>query len=270
MKRILLAFLVLFLLPLHPAEATPVQGYLNWSVLMCKFADRPGEPRDRLFFEELFTPVGAGQRGLHDFIASQSRGRATTGGTVVKGWFTMPYTWQQSKEAPRAERIDQCVRTVRAAGYTPPPEHRIAVMLNAGDIDSGAYGTAFLLDAHGWNSAWAVHEAMHTLGVGHGFSDDLTLKRYDWSQPGEYDDHWDVMSVDHIHHSRWSDKFGQGAIGFNAPRLDEVGWLPQNRVLTAGKDGQVTTSVQLAPIERQDLPGTLMVRVPYDVKNLNR
>ncbi|MED7931497.1 hypothetical protein SMD20_45265 [Nonomuraea sp. LP-02] len=62
MRRLLvLAFAALIgglLLPGQAAHATPVQGYLPWSILLCKFADHPEEPQPPSYFEELFLPAG--------------------------------------------------------------------------------------------------------------------------------------------------------------------------------------------------------------------
>ncbi|NUW38305.1 hypothetical protein HTZ77_43955 [Nonomuraea sp. SMC257] len=264
----LAALFAALLLPARAADATPVQGYLAWSILLCKFSDRPVEPQPPSYFEEFFLPAGKGQKAVFDFVDQQSRGRSTTAGSVVKGWYTMPYTWQQSKDANRAEKIEQCVRTVKAAGYTPPADHRIAVMLNAGDLDSGASGTRIVLDSAGWKAGLGVHEFMHAHGLGHSFSNDLNYRNAEWSQPGEYDDPWDIMSAQN-HYGPWTGKFSYGAVGFNGPHLDEVGWLPSPRVITAGQDGRTRMTVQLAPLERQDLPGPLLLRVPFDPNDLN-
>ncbi|MGW5162079.1 hypothetical protein ACWEPN_41980 [Nonomuraea wenchangensis] len=272
MKRLLvLAFAALIgglLLPGQAAHATPVQGYLSWSILLCKFADHPEEPEPPSYFEELFLPEGKGQKGVFDFLDQQSRGRATTAGSVVKGWYTMPYTLQQSKDVNRPGKIDQCVQTAKAAGYTPPADHRIAVMLNVGYVDSGAWGTSFLLDQTAWKAGLAAHEFMHGHGVGHSFSNDPNWRIADWAEAGEYDDPWDLMSAQN-HYGPWTGKFSWGVVGFNGPHLDEVGWLPYPRVVTAGQDGRTSMTVQLAPLERQDLPGALLLRVPFDPADLN-
>ncbi|MET8989446.1 hypothetical protein ABZW49_28695 [Nonomuraea wenchangensis] len=272
MRRLLvLAFAALIgglLLPGQAAHATPVQGYLSWSILLCKFADHPEEPEPPSYFEELFLPAGKGQKGVFDFLDQQSRGRATTAGSVVKGWYTMPYTLQQSKDVNRPGKIDQCVQTAKAAGYTPPADHRIAVMLNVGYVDSGAWGTSFLLDQTAWKAGLAAHEFMHGHGVGHSFSNDPNWRIADWAEAGEYDDPWDLMSAQN-HYGPWTGKFSWGVVGFNGPHLDEVGWLPYPRVVTAGQDGRTSMTVQLAPLERQDLPGALLLRVPFDPADLN-
>ncbi|MCK2217097.1 hypothetical protein MF672_025370 [Actinomadura sp. ATCC 31491] len=125
-----------------------------------------------------------------------------------------------------------------------------------------------LLDAYGWRSGLAAHEFMHAHGVGHSFSNDFRYRNAEWSLPGEYDDPWDLMSAQN-HYGPWTEKFQVGPVGFNGPHLDEVGWLPSSRVITAGKDGRTSLMVQLAPLERQDLPGTLLIRVPFDPADLN-
>ncbi|MET8054994.1 hypothetical protein ABZU75_46255 [Streptosporangium sp. NPDC005286] len=272
MQRFLIAALAaLFtalLLPVQAANAVPIQGALSWSILLCKFSDRPQEPQPPQFFKDFLLPDGKGQKGAHDFFEQQSRGRALATDSVVKGWYTMPYTWQQSKDASRRERIDQCLFTAIVAGYIPPAHHRIAVLLNDQGVDTaGADRTRIVLDVDGWQSGVAVHEMLHTYGVGHSFSNSTqNLPGY---QPGEYDDAWDIMSASG-HFGQPTDRFGKGVVGSNGPLLDEVGWLPSNRVVTAGQDGRTSMTVQLAPLERQDLPGLLLLRVPFDANDLTR
>lgn len=125
-----------------------------------------------------------------------------------------------------------------------------------------------VLDADGWLAGLTVHEFMHIHGVGHSFSNDPDYRNAEWAQVGEYDDPWDIMSAQH-HYGPWTGKFSWGAVGFNGPHLDEVGWLPSSRVITVGRDGRTSMTVQLAPLERQDLPGPLLLRVPFDPADLN-
>ncbi|MEV4376206.1 hypothetical protein [Streptosporangium sp. NPDC049644] len=103
-----IALLALLCLPALPAQAYPVQGDLPWSVLLCKFADRPEGPRPPQFFRELFTDAGKGLGGFADHLADQSGGRTGMAGSVVKGWYTMPVTVEQAKAKSR--------RVLRPAG----------------------------------------------------------------------------------------------------------------------------------------------------------
>jgi hypothetical protein len=231
-------------------------GYLKWSILLCKLADRPAEPQPPSFFEKLFLPKGAGQLGVHDFFDQQSRGRVSMAMSVVKGWFTMPYTYAQVNSAGRGEKIDQCIRTAKAQGYTPPSDHRIAVMLNDPDLESGAHNGRVILDSEGWASGLAVHEMLHSYGFQDSYSD-ATNPPAD-VETGMYGDPWDIMSAQ----SHWgvgTRKFGKGPVGANGPNMEKAGWLPYWRILTAGQDGRTSMTVQLTPLERPDLPGTLLL-----------
>src|SRR5262249_18804269 len=56
--------------------------------------------------------------------------------------------------------------------------------------------------------------------------------------------------------------------GFNAHHIDEMGWLPRPRILTAGADGQLTNSVTLAALNHPEASGFLIARVPFDPADL--
>lgn len=258
-----ITLLALICVPALPAQAYPVQAYLPWSVLLCKFADHPNtEPQPPQFFRELFTDAGRGLGGFADFLADQSGGRASVAGSVVKGWYTMPVTVEQAKAKSRWQRTEDCVRTAAAAGYTVPSDHRIAVMINYA-WDSGSTGGRPLLDPLAWNLGFTTHEALHGYGRDHSFSDDPTYRNAEWSQIGEYDDQWDVMSAMNIH-TYQTERFGTSAVGLNGPTRDEMGWLDPWRIVTLGADGVASRTVRLVPLERPGQTGTLMVRVPFD------
>ncbi|WP_066367649.1 hypothetical protein [Herbidospora mongoliensis] len=273
MRRILTAALAalftVLLLPGQPASATPIQGYLKWSILLCKLADRPAEQQPPSFFEDLYLPKGAGQGGVHDFFDLQSRGRATMTMSVVKGWFTMPYTYAQVNAANRPRKVDQCLETAKAQGYTPPADHRIAVMLNDPDLESGGDGRGrVVIDSEFFHaSGLAVHEMLHSYGYDDSFAkaeDDTANER-----KLRYADPWDIMTAQ-THYAAQTARFGRGLVGFNGPNMDRAGWIPYPRVLTAGQDGRTSMTVRLAPLEQPHLPGTLLVRIPFDPQDLRR
>ncbi|MGW0588814.1 hypothetical protein [Streptosporangium sp. NPDC002607] len=257
-----IALLALVCVPALPAQAYPVQGDLPWSVLLCKFADRPEEPRPPQFFRELFTDAGKGLGGFADYLADQSGGRTSVAGSVVKGWYTMPFTLEQARTKDRWQRIEDCVQTAAAAGYTVPSNHWTAVMINA-PVDSGSWGKRVLLDPLAWNLGFTTHELLHGYDRDHSFSDDPTYRNADWSQIGEYDDEWDIMSAMHIH-TYETERFGTSAVGLNGPTRDEMGWLEPHRIVTLGADGVASRTVRLVPLDQPSKVGTRMVRVPFD------
>ncbi|GGQ71806.1 metallopeptidase domain-containing protein [Couchioplanes azureus] len=248
-----------------PAAATPVRNNTPWSVLLCKSSDRPAEPKPPSFFANFLTQAGAGTGGAADYFADQSGGRVSLAGSVVRGWFTERFTFEENKNTDRGTRIQRCVDAAAAGGYTVPASHRVVAILNDG-TDSGAAGGRVLLDQNAWNLGFAAHEMLHGYNLGHSFSNDTTYQNAPWSQPGEYDDPWDEMSAMHIYGTAGT--YGTNPVGLNAYHRDELGWLAKNRVLTMGADGVGTRTVTLAPLERPQAAGPLLVRIPYNPGDL--
>ncbi|MGW0591548.1 hypothetical protein [Streptosporangium sp. NPDC002607] len=277
LRRSLLAVLAsavaLTWLPAQPALATPIQGQTPWSVLLCKFADHSEEPKDPQYFKDLFTTEGLGKGGLADFIAEQSRGRASMAGSVVKGWFPMSVTAEQWKAQSPEARVKSCTNTANPV----PANHRLAVMVNApvgldAKVPLAETTLPVVLDPPLWDLATVTAHVLNRSGLSYPRS---TLWRSPsspvWTAPGQYDDPWDTLSNPNIHAAP-SQRFGRGTVGLSGPHLDELGWLPGDRVVTLGKDGVATRTIKLAPLERPDLPGALLVRVPtrsYTPDNLS-
>ncbi|MFC4897701.1 hypothetical protein ACFQVD_25320 [Streptosporangium amethystogenes subsp. fukuiense] len=273
MKRASLAVLAsavaLTWLPAQPALATPIQGQTPWSVLLCKFADHFEEPKNPQHFEDLFTTEGLGKGGLADFVAEQSRGRASMAGSVVKGWFPMSVTAEQWKAQSPEARVKSCTNAAGIGGYGVPAGHRLAVMVNASvgldaKVPLDETTAPVVLDPPLWDLATVTAHVLNRSGLSYPRS---TLWRSPswpvWTAPGQYDDQWDALSNPNVHAAP-SARFGRGTVGLSGPHLDELGWLPGDRVVTLAKDGVTTRTVKLAPLERPDLPGTLLVRVPHD------
>ncbi|MFI6453847.1 hypothetical protein ACIBF6_20080 [Streptosporangium amethystogenes] len=268
LRRSLLAVLAssvaLTWLPAQPALATPIQGQTPWSVLLCKFADHAEEPKDPQYFKDLFTTEGLGKGGLADFIAEQSRGRASMAGSVVKGWFPMSVTAEQWKAQSPEARVKSCTNTANPV----PANHRLAVMVNApveldAEVPLAETTAPVVLDPPLWDLATVTAHVLNRSGLSYPRS---TFWRSPSEQrrtaPGQYDDEWDALSNPNVHAAP-SARFGRGTVGLSGPHLDELGWLPGDRVVTLAKDGVTTQTVKLAPLERPDLPGTLLVRIPH-------
>ncbi|MEV0678677.1 hypothetical protein AB0I60_19380 [Actinosynnema sp. NPDC050436] len=248
-----------------PAQAVPVQGSTGWSILLCKFSDRPAEPRTPQFFRDFLTPEGIGLGGVADYFADQSRGRVTLNGSVVRGWYTMPFTLAQELPKERWVKIQDCVDTAARNGYTVPAGHRTLAVLND-QSDGGEQGGRVVLGLGAWNVGFAAHEMLHSYGLDHSFSDDPTFHLPD-TRVGEYDDPWDVMSAMRIH-SFTTPRFGTSAVGLNGYFRDKLGWLQGSRVLTLGADGVGARNVTLAPLENANTGLPQLIRIPFDPGDL--
>ena len=74
-----------------------------WLILLCKFSNHPEEPQTPGFFENFFTKPGTG--GLFDYWSETTFGFVNLNQSVVKGWFTLPYTLEEDQKRDRAARI---------------------------------------------------------------------------------------------------------------------------------------------------------------------
>lgn len=250
----------------QPAAATPIRNNTAWSVLLCKFSDKPATPQPATFFANFLTHAGAGTGGVADYLTDQSGGRVSLAGSVVRGWYTMSWTLASFQTTDRWTRTQRCVDTAAANGYTVPAGNRIAVMLNDW-VDSGAAGGRVLLDPGAWNVGFAAHEMLHGYGMDHSYSNDTTYQNAPWSQPGEYDDPWDEMSAMNIYAFNTTN-YGTSAVGLNGPHRDEIGWLPKNRIFTMGADGVGSRSMWLAALETPAASGTQLLRIPFNPGDL--
>ena len=244
------------------AEAAPVRNDTPWSVLLCRFSDTPEEPHPPEFFANFLTQAGAGTGGVADYFAEQSGGRISLDGSVVRGWFPMPYAAAQSQAVARVTLIQRCVDAAKAHGYAVPANHRIVAVINA-DVDAGFVGGRVLLSPANYNVGFAAHQMLHAYGLGHSFSTDTAYKATSTSQPGEFDNPWDEMSARHTH-SFTTLRYGTSAVGLNGFHRDLLGWLPMDRVVTVGADGVGSRTYTLAPLETPSAAGPLLLRIPFE------
>jgi hypothetical protein len=271
LNRIVLVCLLIALFTLGaiaPAQARPFRGSVPWSVLLCKFSGSPDSTRSFDFYRDMFIRSGTG--GLNDFWQATSYNGLNLNGSEVRGWYTIPSTAAQATaELARSDRdrgkyFRECIeaaRTSRIIPYTVPSGNRVAVITEPGVDLWGGGGSAFLpsdvdLGAMG-------HEVGHGLGLNHSFSDDPTYRNASWSQIGEYDDQWDLMSYANVAAVN-TGRFGFGGPRLNAYHSDRMGWMPMPRILSLGRNGVGSQTVTLAALSHPEASGYLQVRVPFD------
>ncbi|RCN41855.1 hypothetical protein ANCCAN_12183 [Ancylostoma caninum] len=112
-------------------------------------------------------------------------------------------------------------------------------------------------------SSVLTHEMIHSMNIGHSYSD-RKIRVFPYSSPGEYDDKYDLMSTANAH-MRLS-TYGLGGPGLNGPHLDYLGWLPQNRMVYFGRDGRNNYTLRLSSLSvpHRLTIGWLLVMIPYD------
>ena len=264
LATISVATLVLLSAPGHAAR--PYRGPVIWSILLCKFSDSPVPKHDLAYYQSMFVTPATG--GMDDYLKAISYGSADFSGTVVKGWYTINKTTAQESALggnQRTQKFTDCLDAAahdRSAPYTPPAGQLVAVITSPGIDLFGMPGVGSFL-GEDVNLTGMSHEVGHGLGFNHSFSNDTSFQDASWSQPGEYDDPWDMMSAYNVFGDPGT-KFGGGGPGFNAHHIDEMGWLPRPRIFTAGADGHASSTVTLAALNHPEASGYLIARVPFD------
>lgn len=235
-----------------PIQSTP------WLILKCKIADRSAEPNNDTFYRELFTADG--WDGVVNYWRDISYGSYDLTGNVLNNrWYTMRETYDDLLGLDRWGKINACIR---ASGQNTAGYAGVIAVLNA-SIDAGHHNQV-LLAPGALNVSFAVHEMAHGYGWGHSF-DDTTRKNADWSAPGEYFDHWDIMSAMAIHGFNNHQGVTAGP-EMNAPYKTVKNFIPAHRMYTIGDPaGDIATaSYEIAAINRPEANGLLMLRIGTD------
>jgi hypothetical protein len=259
---------------------------------LCKFLDSGKPPYDPFYYyTELFQMYTG---GLGDYVHDMSNGIAhlKPQGYYYHGWYTIPKLHAEDDDGKddRPRSFQDCLLSAEKGDRFHPPYKpsadeyvfRITFPGAGGDWgSSGAYAgftikgyTAVGHDTYFPNIA---HEFGHALGLSHSWSNDAGYAPNRGGQLGEYDDEWDVMGnfrlADHKHlflGAHVASAVMDGPPGMNAHHLDELGWIPMSRILTVGADGQSSATVTLAALNHPETEGYLLVRVPFDPRDLFR
>lgn len=121
------------------AVALPLRGPTPWAVLLCTPSDRTTVPAGRDFFERMFMEP-ARNGNLAQYSHAVSYGTISLSGTVVKGWYTMPLTFNQLRwDKNRGQVIDACIKTAKNSTTQPfnADGYRVYVVVNAGSSNEG-------------------------------------------------------------------------------------------------------------------------------------
>jgi len=248
-------------------EARPLRGSTKIFVLLCQTSDSPAPTRSADDFRRLLFRAGTG--GLADYWHDISYGNFNNSGSDVFGWYRLPQTTAQFSAMPRWDRVNACQDAARtaASGAVTVPSDAIRYIVTSPAVDLfGWTGGAFLpIDT---DVGAVAHEGGHGIALDHSFSNDPTYRNADWAQIGEYDDPWDAMSW--ANSFRAATPFGDGPAGLIAPHLDRMGWLPRSRIVRHGASGVAEATYTLAALNHPEVPGALLVRVPFDPGDLFR
>jgi hypothetical protein len=243
-------------------------GHLHWVEDNGAIGDRvdPDEPNPPSFYANLITNRGLGKNLVADYFKDNSKGKMNLNGSLVKGWYTIQDSWENVKLKQRGGKISASITAARTAGnrpYAVPSNHTVIAMHSA-PPDSGATGAGNVL-GHPFvdNVTFLAHEMLHTLGMGHSYSDDLEFKSASWSSRGEYNDAWDIMSAMSVH---WHNNGANGKVGpsLNTFGREKLGWLDPDDTLTVPRNrhGKTYTLFSLTRSSRQPIA----IRVPFGDK----
>ncbi|CAD6195589.1 unnamed protein product [Caenorhabditis auriculariae] len=265
---------LLALLP-HVA-AIPRRGNEPWSIVLCKLRGIEYEPRTVEWFREWLTD-GNNPDTLESYFSSVSNGIYTVRGSNVTSWLRLPWSrediarmaltdprLQSAKEKPFAlfDKAKQlCISYAEQSGYT---LHRQKITV-INTEQTAVYGkdTGVLLTPKLIFTSVLAHEMIHSMNIGHSYSD-RKRKVFTYSSFGEYDDKYDLMSTANAHMR--PSTYGLSGPGLNGAHLDYLGWLPSNRMLYFGRDDRQNYTLRLSALSvpHRSTSGWLLVMIPYD------
>ena len=241
----------------------PITGSTPFAVVLCKFSDHNEEPHTINYFQDLM--INTSTSGLFDYWQDISYGTINLSGSLVKGWYDMPYTFEVFNKKSRVEKIMAVIDFLKKdIDFT--PYYGIIVITNY-ITDSGSIGR-MKLDLNGKTQTYGLmiadgsspgldvtfiaHEMGHCYGLHHSWSADPDT---------EYGDSWDIMSAMGV----WTYEgaaFGDKKAGpwLGTPYLYSVGWIPETRVWTYSG---INSTLNLAAVSEPEKAGYLTARVPY-------
>jgi hypothetical protein len=155
------------------AHARPFRGAIPFSIVLCRSSDAGTPPRDKAYFDNLIVNTGTG--GLADYWRDVSYQNVHLGGSVVKGWYTVPKTtaeWRGTSD--RWDKVKACEDAAKNdpnQPYTIPAGHRKVFVTFPGIDFFGWNGGAFV-DTN-VNVGGLAHEAGHGIGLNHSFSNNF-------------------------------------------------------------------------------------------------
>uniref|UniRef100_A0A7I4Y4F0 Reprolysin n=1 Tax=Haemonchus contortus TaxID=6289 RepID=A0A7I4Y4F0_HAECO len=270
----LLVLTVLLTAPV--AKAIPRRGNEPWSLILCKFRDYDYEPRTAEWFSEWISG-GNNPDTIESYFSSVSNAIYTIKGSNVTRWIRLP--WRR-REVLRMAMLDPRLQSVRErpfAMFDKTKQLCISFAQQSGFVlhknkitiinteNTAVYGkdTGVLLTPKLIFSSVLTHEMIHSMNIGHSYSDRKT-RIFPYSEPGEYDDKYDLMSTANAHMR--PSTYGLSGPGLNGPHLDYLGWLPQNRMVYFGRDGRSNYTLRLSSLSvpHRLTIGWLLVMIPYD------
>ncbi|MCY1061634.1 hypothetical protein [Nannocystis sp. SCPEA4] len=182
-----------------------------------------------------------------------------SGSVVNETWYSMPITfanWMQ----PSVSRFDRAGYCINAYGGSTAGFVNTISIVNK-DGDAGNHDGRVLAGPAFLDATFLAHETGHTFGWWDHSFDDTTRQNAEWSAPGEYWDHWDIMSAMNVYTFAHA-QGGTSGPEMNAPLKTKQSFIPAHRQITLVQGGSLQTwRSNIAAINRPEANGVLMVRV---------
>ncbi|PAV87694.1 hypothetical protein WR25_03733 [Diploscapter pachys] len=263
-SSVLLALGLLF----RPGQCIPKRGNEPWSVILCKFKNSHYEPRTAEWIREWIS-AGNNPDTVESFFSSVSNGLYDIKGSNVTEWLKLPWSrhdvyrmaltdrrlQSNKKEKPFAlfDKAKQlCISFAQLHGYE-LNEKKITIINSE---QTAVYGNenGVLLSPKLIFTSVLAHEMVHSLNIGHSYSD-----RYK-----RYDDAYDLMSTANAHMR--PSTYGLSGPGLNGPHLNYLGWLPMDRIIYFGRDGQMNRTISMSSLSvpHRLTSDSLLILIPYD------
>lgn len=256
-------------LSLSAASQSPtISGPQPWVSILCKFKDVVAEPKDLIYFQNMFANA---YPGLDHYWREQSYDLVNVVGSGAYGWFTLPqprsyYVYDQNGDGQpdldHTRALNDCTAVADSSVYFP---HYVGINMMFNDLlDCCAWGgySYLTLDKQFrmWRLTWEPPWGYGNISVidhemGHGFGLPHSSGMYGQT----YDNDWDVMSNAWICptlHPIYG-CMGQHTISYHK---DILNWIATDQRFTVAENTRVTLTLErLAQPETNDFK---IARVP--------
>jgi hypothetical protein len=254
-----------------------MQHWTKWApklVIMCRYDETPDTATADANTRKLFLASSSGTDNLFDYYAEMTYGHLDLSGTQVIGWYSMGSITNATIDPTKVGRnpiYSACVAAAQAANpnLSLGSYEGVVTVINADNVDDGWGGTGVNVGRDHLDTNFVAHEVGHSYGLNH--TQDLALSSCGGAA-GDYCDRWDEMSAQRNYsHALPVMPDGDGTPGAN-------GFVAAQRMLLATNLGMdlfapsdvyvapasATTTVSLTAVNRIDMAGTRVVKIPVD------
>lgn len=234
------------LFPRAAADPEPaVTGAQPWVDVLCKFSDKPAEPKPPSYFQDL---MSGNPFGLDHYWREVSYDLANIAGSAVTSWVTLPqpraYYVPPGSSANLSALANDCANAGVAAGVNFPSYVGINFVFND-TLDCCAWGGGRTMTLNGvtkayrttWMPSWSYSQGVFAHEMGHGFG----LPHSSGPYGNTYDSNWDPMSNTYHHSHPTFQYVVPHTISYHK---DILGWIPPARKFVAPPNSTQTITIE--------------------------